>query len=278
MADGPLVIDLRAILRNRLPRKINRLVPGFLISGLQRIIREKELNEILRVTYPKRGSEFSQAVLRHLDINLTVEGLENLPEDGRFMFASNHPLGGLDGIALIAILGEKYGDQNIRFLVNDMLMNVEPLRDVFLPVNKFGRQGREASLAITDALESHRQVLQFPAGLCSRLNSKGEIADLEWQKSFVAKAIETQRDIVPLRFIGENSNKFYRIAKWRKKLGFKFNFEQILLPSEVCKARGKHFKIIFGDPISWQSLKQSGKSAKSLAAEIRQKVYDIPTA
>lgn len=275
MADGPLVIDLHSILRKRLPKKISRFIPGFVISGLARLIRQEELNEILRVTYPSRGSEFSRKVLKHLDIKLTVDGLENLPSDIRFMFASNHPLGGLDGIALIAVLGEKYGDENIRFLVNDMLMNVEPLRDVFLPINKFGKQGRETSLLISEALNSDKQILQFPAGLCSRLHSNGEISDLEWQKSFVAKAIETKRDIVPLYFEGRNTKKFYRTARLRKRLGLKFNIEQILLPSEVCKAKGNNFRIVFGKPISWQDLKGSGKSAKVMASEIRDIVYSL---
>ena len=275
MADGPLVIDLNSILRKRLPKKINRLVPGFLISSLARLIRQDELNEILRIAYPSRGSEFSKKVLKHLDITLTVEGLDKLPEGHRFMFASNHPLGGLDGIALIAVLGERYGDENIRALVNDMLMNVEPLRDVFLPINKFGKQGREASILITEALNSEKQILQFPAGLCSRLNDNGKIQDLEWQKSFVAKAIETKRDIVPIYFEGNNTKKFYKTARLRKRLGLKFNVEQILLPSEVCKATGNHYRIIFGDPISWETLKQTGKSAKSLASEIRNTVYHL---
>lgn len=275
MADGPLVIDLHSILRKRLPKKINRFVPGFLISYLARLIRQDELNEILRVTYPSSGSTFSQKVLKHLNITLTVDGLDRLPEDKRFMFASNHPLGGLDGIALIAVLGERFGDENIRALVNDMLMNVEPLCNVFLPVNKFGKQGREASILITEALNSNKQILQFPAGLCSRLNDNGKIEDLEWQKSFVAKAIESKRDIVPIYFEGHNTKKFYNTAKLRKRLGLKFNIEQILLPSEVCKANGNHYRIIFGNPISWESLKQTGKSSKELASEIRNAVYNL---
>lgn len=275
MADEPLVIDLHAILRKRLPKKVNRFIPGFLISALERIVRQNELNEILRVAYPKRGSKFSKKVLEHLEIALEVDGLENLPSNVRFMFASNHPLGGLDGIALIAVLGEKYGDDNIKFLVNDMLMNVEPLKDVFLPINKFGRQGREASLIINESIKGDGQIFQFPAGLCSRLGDNGEIKDLEWQKSFVAKAIESERDVVPVYFEGRNTAKFYKMAKWRKKLGLKFNIEQILLPSEVCKSRGNNYKIIFGKPISWKELKKSGKNAKEIAAEIRDIVYQM---
>ena len=275
MAEGPLVLDLHAILRARLPKKVSRLVPGFMISWLAKIVHQRELNEILRMAYPNRGSHFSRKVIEYLDLKVEVEGLENLPDGKRYMFASNHPLGGLDGIALIGVLGDKYGNENIRFLVNDMLMNVEPLRDVFLPVNKFGRQGREASAAINEAMKSDMQIFQFPAGLCSRLQKKGEIADLEWQKSFVAKAIESERDIVPVYFEGRNTRGFYRKAKWRKRLGIKFNLEQILLPGEVCKSRGNHYKIKFGEPISWQGLKESGKPAKELATDIRGIVYSM---
>ena len=277
MADRELLqIDLHAILRGRLPKKTGKFIPDFFISWLAGLIRQNELNEILRVTYPNTGSKFSRKVLEHLGITLKVEGFDKLPSDKRYMFASNHPLGGLDGIALISILGERYGDENIRFLVNDLLLNVTPLKEIFLPINKFGKQGRSASIAINEALASSKQILQFPAGLCSRLGKNGEIADLEWQKSFVAKAIETHRDIVPVYFTGRNSSKFYKTARMRKRLGIKFNVEQILLPSEICKAKGKDFSIIFGTPISWETLKESGKPAKRLAAEIREKVYSLP--
>ena len=273
-SEGPLILDLHAILRKRMPAKVGRMVPGFLISGLERLIRQNELNEILRIAYPARGSAFSRKVLQHLDISVEVKGLDNLPE-GRYMFASNHPLGGLDGITLIAILGEKYGDDGVRFIVNDMLMNVEPLRDVFLPVNKFGAQGRGSAEAINSALASDMQVLQFPAGLVSRKQKGGEISDLEWQKAFVAKAIEYKRDIVPVKFEGFNTARFYNIAKWRKNLGLKINIEQALLPSELCKANGSHYRIIFGEPIGWRSLKESGLPPKQLASQIRATVYSL---
>ena len=272
--NGPLEINLHTILRERLPRRIGRFVPGFMISGLEKVIHQDELNEMLRIAYPARGSAFSRRILEYLDITVEVEGLDKLPSK-RLMFASNHPLGGLDGITLIAVLGERYGDNGVRFLVNDMLMNVEPQRDVFLPINKYGSQGREAAKAINEAMASSMQILQFPAGLVSRLHPDGTIADLEWQKAFVAKAIEYERDIVPVYFEGTNTSRFYATAKWRKKLGVKFNMEQALLPGEVCKSRGAKFRIIFGEPISWKALKDSGKSPKQLAAEIREKVYSL---
>ncbi len=258
-----------------MPRKISRFVPGFLISALERLIHQDELNDMLRTGYPLRGSAFAAKILNHLDLKVEVVGLDNVPEDKRVMFASNHPLGGLDGIALIAVLGERYGDDGVRFLVNDMLMNVEPLSDVFLPINKYGSQGRSAAIAINEALASEMQILQFPAGLVSRLHDDGSIADLEWQKAFVAKAIEHERDIVPVRFEGQNTMRFYRTARWRKKLSIKVNIEQVLLPGELCRARGNSFRIVFGKPISWQELKARSESPKKLAAEIRREVYQL---
>lgn len=275
MAEELLVLNIKEILKARIPKKKRRWIPPFLISYVERLIRQKELNEILVATYPSHGSEFARKVIEHLELSVDVEGLENLEEGKRYMFASNHPLGGLDGMALITVLGKKYGDDNIRFLVNDMLMNVTPLQDIFLPVNKFGKQGRDNTKIINEKLESDCQIFQFPAGLCSRLQENGEISDLAWQKSFVAKALEFKRDIVPVYFEGKNSMKFYKTAKWRKKLGIKFNLEQILLPSELCKARGKKFKIIFGKPVPWQELAESGKSPKELAAQIRNTVYSL---
>lgn len=275
MAEDILQLDIKDILNKRIPKKKRRWIPTFLISYVERLIRQKELNEILRATLPCEGSEFASRVLKYLNISLKVEGIENLQPGKRYMFASNHPLGGLDGIALISILGEKYGDDNIRFLVNDLLMNVLPLRNIFLPVNKFGKQGRHNAELINKTMSSDTQVFQFPAGLCSRLNDRGEIRDLDWQKSFVAKAIEYKRDIVPVYFKGKNSDKFYKIAKWRKKLGISFNFEQILLPSELCKAKNSSFSIFFGKPIDIQELAATGKSHKDLAELIKQASYSL---
>ena len=271
-----LQLDIEGILRKRIPSRKQKFIPRFLYSGLAGLIHQDELNEILRVTYPSQGSEFSSKVLKHLNIDVVVEEAENLPSPTRrVVFASNHPLGGLDGIALIAVLGQRYRDENISFLVNDLLMNVEPLSNVFLPINKYGSQARAAAEAINAAYASDRQIVIFPAGLVSRLHPGGEIHDLKWQKAFVQKAIENDRDIVPVRFVALNRKRFYRLAKWRKKLGIKVNIEQATLPAELCASRGKRFRIIIGKPISVSELKQSGKSFPQLAEDIRDQIYTL---
>lgn len=268
-------IDLDAIIRGRLGKSKARFLPRFATRLLERLVCQDELNAALEATYPAEGTAFAEAIFRHFDIEIEMRGLEHIPDGGRYIFASNHPLGGLDGIGLIKVLGARYGDSGLRVMVNDMLMNVEPLRRVFLPINKFGAQGRKAVRLIADALNSDQQIVMFPAGLVSRLGDDGSIADLEWQKSVVAKAIETKRDIIPVRFIGQNRKRFYRLARLRKKLGLKFNLEQTLLPAELVAARGSRFSIIFGTPVTWQELRDSGLSHSEAAQHLRSKVYSL---
>lgn len=275
MNKGPLQLNLTEIIRGRAGRK-GRWIPGSLLRGLERVIHQDELNEMLRVAYPEEGSAFSKKILEFLEIDVAIEGLDNLPEGKPFVFASNHPLGGLDGIALVAVLGEKYGDSNIRVMVNDLLMNVEPLSGVFLPINKYGSKGaRESSRLLNESMEAGRHIVMFPAGLVSRLHPGNVIKDLQWKKSFVSKAIDFHREIIPVKFEGLNSMKFYKIAKWRKKLGLKINIEQALLPGEVCKSRGKRFTIKFGNPIDPSALKAEGLNQNQIIDRIYSTVYSL---
>lgn len=271
-------IDLHAILRARISGWKRFLIPSALISMLENVVHQDELNIMLDATKGTEGSEFAKALYNHLNISIDVKGEENIPDSGKFIFVSNHPLGGLDGIGLIKILGKKYHDDSIRVLVNDMLMHVYPLKNVFLPINKYGSQGRSAAAAINKAFESDRQILIFPAGLVSRLQPDGSIKDLKWQKAFIKKALDYNRDIIPVRFDGLNRARFYQTAKWRKKLGLKVNIEQALLPAELCAARNNKFSVTFGKPIShnWIADKiANGNSADAIAEAIKKIVYNL---
>jgi len=252
-----LQIDLDAILRARMSVRKSRMLPRFVTRLLERVICQDELNTILRVAYPDEGSAFALKVLQHLGIEVSVKGEENLQPGSRYVFASNHPLGGLDGITLISVFGRMYGDEHICFLVNDLLMNVRPLRNVFLPINKYGSQGRAAAAAISAAYSSDdKQILIFPAGLVSRKHRGGEIKDLEWKKTFVMKAMQTERQIVPVHFSGLNTARFYNLAGWRKRLRIPVNLEQALLPSELMKARGARYTVTIGKPILQSALRK----------------------
>ena len=271
----PLQIDLPATLRSKLGGK-SKFIPRFVVRWLERTICVDRLNELLRNNYPKTGADFCRGVFNDLDVKIDVNGMDNLPDsaDRRVLIVSNHPLGGLDGMALIAFFQEYYGGK-IHFIVNDILMAVEPLRDVFVPINKHGAQSRRSKAELDAVLAGDDPVLIFPAGLVSRLGDDGQVRDLDWQKMFVNKAISTRRNIIPVHFSGENSQFFYKFARRRKRLGLKFNIEMIYLPGEVIRSQGKTFRITCGKPIEWEALK-GGKFAPATAAEIKELVYSLP--
>lgn len=271
MGTEPLRIDVDSVIRQRLPRHY-KYIPKWLIHWLERIIRQDGLNKILAHIGDKKGVEAADIALADLNITLKATGEENIPGEGRFIFASNHPLGGLDGMGLISLLGHRY-DGEIKFIVNDLLMAVKPFDNIFMPVNKHGRQSRSSALEIEEQYQSDRQMLTFPAGLCSRSLKGGVIGDLEWKKFVVTHAVSSKRDIIPVYFDGHNSKFFYRMARWRERLGMKFNLEMILLPSEMFKACGRTFNVCFGKPVKWDTL--DSRHALQEAERLRTMVYEL---
>lgn len=268
----PIRIDLQAVIKSRLGGRA-RMIPRFVVRRLEKLICQDQLNKLLADNFPLRGADFCEGVLRSLDVKLDVRGEESLPADPRIIIASNHPLGGLDGMAMIAWLSRHYG-RPVHFVVNDLLMAVEPLQECFVPINKHGRQSRSSARSIDEALAGNDPVVIYPAGLCSRRQPDGTIADLAWNKMFINKAIESHRDIVPVHFGGHNSESFYRMADRRRRLGIKFNFEMILLPREVFRSAGSTFTLTVGDTVPWQSLRGGAKASEEAAA-LRQKVYSL---
>jgi putative hemolysin len=244
-----LQIDIEKVFASK-SEKLAKLLPGFILRYLKRIIHQDELNDFLSRSYMKQGVDFADSVLEELDIKFKVEGLENIEKDKRYIFASNHPLGGPDGIILISIFGKHF--PKIKFLVNDILMNIKNLSEVFLPINKHGGQAKEAALMLENAYASDATILTFPAGLVSR-KQKGIIKDLQWKKSFIVKSKKYKRDIVPIHIDGENSNFFYNLANFRKLIGLKANIEMLYLPDELFKQKGKTFTVKIGKPISYKT-------------------------
>lgn len=265
-------IDIDAVLRQRLG-KYYKFIPKVVVRKLKRTICQDQLNEMLRVNRGRTGSEFCRGVIDHLNVNVTFKGTENLPSDSRAVIVSNHPLGGLDGMIYIDYIARRYGVEPW-FVVNDLLMAIKPLCNVFIPVNKHGKQSRESLRALDDALAGNRPIIIFPAGLVSRRKKGGGIADLQWQKMFVNKCKEFKRPIIPAYFSGQNSPFFYNFAKLRAKIGLKFNIEMIYLPGEVFKSANAHYTVTFGRPVEWTAL-ESGKNAQHTADAIREKTYSL---
>ena len=266
----PQVLDLEKIIRSRAGSKA-KYIPQFLINWFKKIAHQDYINGYLKEGYV--GVDFCENCLGYLGVEIEVKGLENLPDDGRvYTFASNHPLGAIDGVTLGAIIGRKY-DGKVKYLLNDLLMNLKGMAPLGIPVNKIGGQARNLPRLLDEAFRSDNHMLVFPAGLCSR-KIDGKIQDIEWGKAFITKSRQTGRDIIPIHFDGENSKRFYNIAHWQKKLGLKFNFAMLLLPDEMYKSKGRKYTITFGKPISIDSFDKSRTDAQ-WALEVRKSVYEL---
>lgn len=268
-------VDVEAIVKGKMGDKYKYL-PRFVVNWLKKILHQDEVNAYLTGRASgKYGQDFLDECVAYLEMNLKVEGLDRLPDntDGRyFTIVSNHPLGGADGVALGSILCHKY-DSKIKYLVNDVLMNLKGLAPLCVPINKTGGQSRNFPKMVETAFQSDNNVLMFPAGLCSR-RQQGKIRDLPWKKTFIAKSVEYQRDVIPVHFSGQNSNKFYRIANVCKALNMKVNIAMLFLVDEMYKNVGKSFTVTFGEPIPWQTFDKS-KSATEWAQWVKDKVYEL---
>ena len=253
--DSLFLIDIDKILRAKAPKRY-KYIPKFLISYLKKIVHQEEINVFLQESKDKLGVDFLEASLDFLDAKVEVRGEENLPKEGLYTFVSNHPLGGQDGVALGYVLGKFYNGK-VKYLVNDLLMNLRGLAPLCIPINKTGKQAKDFPKMVEAGFKSDDQLIMFPAGLCSRRRN-GVIRDLEWKKTFIVKSVQAQRDV----------------ANICTALGIKFNIAMLYLADEMIKNRHKTFTVTFGKPIPWQTFDKS-KTPAQWAEYVKDIVYKL---
>ncbi len=263
------IVDIENIFRSKSPG-FAKTVPGFIYRYLRKVIHEDEINEHLRNTENVMGLDFVKATLDMFGVIVSSKGAENIPREGKALLASNHPLGGLDGLALMQEVGKIRKD--IVFPVNDLLMFLPQMRPLFVPVNKVGSNADNIKI-IQQTFESEKLMLYFPAGLVSRKQKSG-IQDLDWKKTFVAKSKQYKRNIIPVFIDGKNSNKFYNIANWRKKFNIKANIEMAYLPDEMFRQKGQKVHIVFGKPIPYETFDKRYNNVV-WAEKVKRHVYSL---
>ena len=266
-------IDIDRILKDKMGEKAKR-IPKFLVSWLKRIVHQDQVNAFLWESRDKKGTAWLEECVKYLQMTLKVEGMENLPDKncGRlYTIVSNHPLGGVDGVALGSIIGRHF-DSHFRYLVNDLLMNLPGLAPLCIPINKTGKQSRDFPAMVKAGFESDNHILMYPAGICSRKRN-GIIRDIPWSKTFISKSVEYQRDVIPIHFSGQNSNFFYRLANFSDRF-LPFNLAMLFLVDEMYKNVGKTFEVKIGKPIPWQTFDKS-KTPKEWAQYVQDKVYEL---
>ncbi len=251
--------------------KLLKRLPNFVIYLIKLIIRQNEINRILSAYADYEGVEFLSKIKDELNIKFEIEGMENLPEDGKCFFVANHPFGFVDGLALTKTVVNKYGD--FRAIGNEVFILIPQLKSKIAAVNVFGKNPKQYILELEKVFASNLPITHFPAGLVSRIK-EGKIEDRDWQKAFITKAIEHQRNVVPIFFYGQNSRLFYFIYVGRKLLRIKTNIELVLLPHEIFTKRNKTIKVKIGNPISYQIFDKS-KTHFEWAQFVKEQVYNL---
>jgi len=267
---GEHFIDLDKVIKSKSER-LHRWLPKFVVRWVNRLLHVDEINFLIYKYRDKFGPEFAQCILSELNVTVEIVNPENIPTDAiNPMIVGNHPLGGVDGMALIAEVGRTRPD--ILFPVNDILLYLPGLRQSFVPINKFGKNTDNVKI-LEEAFAGQNTLLYFPAGLCSR-KKKGVIRDLEWKRTFVKKSVRYTRDITPVYVDAQNSKRFYRWANIRKALHIGFNFEQLLLPSEMFRMRNGKIRLVFGPTIPCTTFDKTYKP-EEWAAKVREYVYQL---
>lgn len=264
-------IDLEGLLAKK-----NVKLPKFALRWVKRILHLDEINGIIYTYRDIQGLDFVHAFLEgsnKYDLNISIEVVNegNIPTDGFPIVAGNHPLGGPDGLALMGAIG--HYRQDILFPVNDFLLYIPQLKPLFVPIDKVHRNSSNAQ-GIEAAFAAQNMLLYFPAGLCSRKQKGGVIRDLEWKPTFIKKAIKYHRDVVPFFFDAQNSRRFYNLARFRERLGIKFNFEMVLLPDEMFRQRGKRLRLIIGKPIPYTTF-DDRHTPKEWAQLVKDYIYRL---
>jgi len=275
------LINIEGLFESKNPRLL-KIIPRWFLSYLKRIVHQDAVNGYIYKHREKTGLPFVEAILQEFGATVITEipgtiaseqdnVLKKLLLDRRLIIASNHPLGGLDGLALMNQIGKFRPD--IVFPVNDLLMNVPGLKSLFIPINKHGKNTQNTRI-IEETFAGNKVILYFPAGLVSRKFKGGNIRDLEWKNTFIKKAKKFQRDVLPVYISGRNSNWFYNLANWRKRLGIKANVEMLYLVDEMMKQKGQTVRIIIGDIIPWQTFEKS-RTDLQWAEFVKQKAYSL---
>jgi putative hemolysin len=270
MGETIKVIDIEKVIKSS-KSKFVRSLPKFTVRLIERVLHQDEMNASIQKNCHKTGVPFVNNILSDWNVKIVIKGRENVPGSGRFVFVGNHPVGGMDSLAFLNTIYQFF--PNVISPSNQLFNYIPNLHPVILGVNVFGMNTKDTIEKINELFESDSQIMIFPSGIVSR-RSKGIISDLVWQKTFITKAVQYKRDIIPVHISGRNSNLFYFISNMRKYLRIKMSLEIILLPREMMRQRNSTITMTIGEVIPYQSL-TDGLNHNEWAQKVRSIVYSL---
>ena len=268
MTSVPKVIDVEVALQEKIP-DIYKKFPAVILRLIKKVIRQDDINRMIHESSHLHGIPLVDWVLDQFGVDIVVKGKELIPKNGQFIFSANHPLGSLDGLAIISVVATIH--QPIKFIVNDLLKVINGFAPVALYIARFGQINRQNAISINKTLASDAQLLVQPAGTVSKRNPV-KISDLPWNKFFIRKAIQYKRDVIPVHVQARNSWLFYNFASFRRIFRIKSNLEMFLLPREMFNKSGKTITITVGKPIAYKTFDES-RTHLEWAQKVREYVY-----
>ena len=263
-------LDIREIIASRAPGLLGKYPPvveRLVISCLGRLLRVEEINSQIRRHGESSGLAFVDEVFEELNFSYYLSSIDRqkIPSEGKLIVVANHPLGALDGLALLRAICDVRADTKI--ITNEVLMVFENLADFFLPYNVFSAQTQKEHVArIGESLLAEEAVLFFPAAEVSRLSWKG-IRDPRWLNGPVYFAKKYDVPVLPVYVRGRNSLLFYIISLLNKR------FSTLLLPREIFNKRGRSLRFVVGDPIPGAVFSSSMIKGRVLTRLLRKQTY-----
>jgi len=264
------MIDADKILKETYPNlninKSNKLI-GKLVKKL---LHEDDFNQVISRNQHLRGFAFLDKLLKYFKFSYQVSPncYANIPSEGRLLIVANHPIGTLDGLALIKLIRSVRAD--VKIVANQVLTNMHPLKSIFLPIDVLSKSTshKQAYKAMLAALENEQAVIIFPAGEVSRISPKG-IQDGDWKSGFIKLAKKTKCPILPIHIKAKNSPLFYTASTFYKPLG------TLLLVQEMFNKKHQEVKFTVGSPIPFQAFSDSKKTNKELSQKFRKHVLSL---
>ena len=240
-----------------------------LFKAAQKLVHEDQVNEFLKIHGHLKGFDFIEAVLDYFkfDFSYSSKDIENIPSSGRVVIIANHPLGALDALCLLKLVGTVRKD--VKIVANDFLAGIDTLDSLFIKIDNFkSKQAKENIKNIYSALENEQAVIIFPAGEVSRVTPTG-IKDGKWQKGFLKFAAKTNSPILPILVDAKNSKTFYTVSVLNK------TFSAVLLSDEMFKKRDKNINVKIGKLIPYENIMDGSSKKLSLVDQYKKHLYSL---
>ena len=265
------MIDVEAEIKKKFPKidLESSFINKSLIKIAKRIVHQDYINEFLEKNAHKKGFEFVDAVLDHFDFDYKVSSndIQNIPSSGKVVIVANHPLGGLDGLCLLKLVGQVRKD--VKIVANDFLGGIDNLDSLFIQIDNFkNRQSKKDIKAIYDCINNEEAVIIFPSGEVSRASAKG-IKDPAWNKGFLNFASHCNAPILPILVDGKNSRFFYTVSILNR------TFSTLLLSNEMFKKKSKKIDIKIGELIPTEHIKPKGLTKKYIVNLYKKHLYAL---